>query len=271
MWETFQTMISLLQSFSRTMSITTDWAMPSHNLLESLVPDAVHVWRVPLIDSPERALQFRNYLSQDECTKADQYRTPQPQYQFVVTRGILRTLLSRYLGISQAQLHFGTKTHGKPILLTPSSRLLQFNVSHTRGMALIALTLQQAVGIDVEWIDRKIQDGDIAKRYFSPRESAELASLVPVERTGRFFSYWTCKEAYLKMRGTGITGGLAQCEISLEPGQPKARLSLLDQQESKEDFSLYQIRAGAEHVGAVAMAISSPHISYWNWQDEYLA
>ena len=188
----------------------------------------------------------------------------------MVTRGILRTLLSRYLGISGTQLRFGTQTQGKPILVKPSSSLLQFNVSHTHGMALIALTLHHEIGIDVEWIDRKIQDLDIAQRFFSAEESAELATLPSTERTHRFFTYWTCKEAYLKMQGTGITTGLAQCKILIQPGQAEVRHSLLDRQEPKEDYSMHQIHIGAEHIGAVSIASSSAQISYWNWQDSSL-
>jgi hypothetical protein len=73
------------------------------------------------------------------------------------------------------------------------------------------------------------------------------------------------------MQGKGITGGLAQCALSIEPAQPEVGLSLLDQQGQREACLLYRIRAGAEHVGAVAIACPSAQISYWNWQDEYLA
>ncbi len=253
------------------MSITTHWASPPQDLLNSLISGAVHVWRAPLDDSPERTSRFRPYLSDDELTRADRCRIPHPQYQFVVTRGILRILLSQYVSFPPAHLHFETQPQGKPTLVRPSSLPIQFNVTHTRGMALIAFALHHAVGIDVEWIDRKVQGGDIAERYFSARESAYLASLSAPERIHQFFWYWTCKEAYLKMQGKGIAGGLAQCELTIEPDHCRAELSRLDQQGQKEDCSLSRIRAGAEHVGAVAVACSSAEISYWNWQDEYLA
>ena len=252
------------------MSITTIWATPSHNLLNSLMPGTVHIWRALLDDSHERASRFRAYLSDDEHTKANRCRTPHPQYQFVITRGILRILLSRYIGVPPTELNFATQPQGKPMLATSSFFHIQFNVSHTRGMALIALAFEDAVGIDVERIDRNVPDHDIAERYFSARESAFLSSLPTLERRYQFFSHWTCKEAYLKMLGKGIAGGLAQCELSIDPDQPAVRLSHLDQQEQKEDFSLYRMRMGAEYVGAVAIACPTAQISYWNWQDEYL-
>ncbi len=249
------------------MSITTYWRIPPENFLFKLAPGNVHVWRAPLDDSPERASRFRLYLSDDEITRADQYPSPHPQYQFVVTRGILRTLLSRYVGVAPAQLDFETHRQGKPMLVSPSSLPIQFNVTHSQGMALIALTLQHAIGIDVEWTDRAIQEHAIAERFFSERESADLASLPAGKRTRRFFWYWTCKEAYLKMQGRGIAGGLAECQFSIEPNQPKVRLALLDQPGQKGEYSLYRIDAGAKHVGAVAIACHSAQISYWKWQD----
>jgi 4'-phosphopantetheinyl transferase len=179
-------------------------------------------------------------------------------------------LLSHYVGIPTTQLHFETQAQGKPTLMTPSSIPIQFNVTHTQGMALIALTLQYAVGIDVEWIDRKIHDGDIATRYFSAQESTYLASLPPSERTHRFFGYWTCKEAYLKMLGKGIAGGLAQCELLIDPDRCQVGILRQKQQDQEGACSLFQMRAGDEHVGAVAIACSAPQISYWNWQDECL-
>jgi 4'-phosphopantetheinyl transferase len=253
------------------MSITTHWTSLPQDFLYKLMPGNVHVWRAPLDDSPERASRYRSYLSVDELTRADRCRTPHPQYQFVITRGILRMLLSRYMEVRPALLKFEIQPQGKPALITASSFPIQFNVSHTRGMAFIALTTRHAVGIDVEWIDRKVQDRDIAERYFSTRESEYLASLAPPERTHQFFSYWTCKEAYLKMQGRGIAEGLAQCEITMNPDQLQVGLTHVNQPGQGEDFSLYRITSGSGHVGAVAIACSSAQFSYWNWKDEYLS
>ena len=250
--------------------MTTHWASIPQDFLYKLVPGSVHVWRIPLDDSPERASCYRAYLSADELTRADRCRTPHPQYQFVVTRGILRLLLSRYLKVHPEQLQFKTQPQGKPVLVSDSSFPIQFNVSHTRGMAFIAFAVQHAVGIDVEWVDRKIQDRDIAERYFSLRESKYLASLSPPERTRQFFSYWTCKEAYLKMQGKGIAEGLTPCELTMNPDQLQVGLTHMGQQGRGEDCSLYRITSDSGHVGAAAIACSSARISYWNWEENCL-
>ncbi len=253
------------------MFIATDWASSSLDLRDSLTPEVVHVWRILLDDSPERASRFRLHLSDDERDRADRCRTPHPQYQFVITRSILRILLSRYLEIPSTQVHFKVQPQGKLILVRPSSIPIQFNVSHTRGMALIALTLQHAVGVDVERIDRAIQDRDIAERFFSTRESEYLATLPPPERQYQFFSYWTCKEAYLKMEGKGIAEGLAHCEMMFDSEHSEVRLFTLNEQKQREEYSLYRMKAGPEHVGAIAIATPLTQVSYWNWEDKYLS
>ena len=252
------------------MSIITNWVTPPDNLSNNLTLGAVDVWRVLLDDSPDRASLFRTHLTDVERSKADRCHAPHPQYQFVITRGILRILLSRYLEVSPTNIHFALQPLGKPMLDTRLEKPIQFNVSHTRGMALIAIARQYPVGIDVERIDRKIQECDIAERYFSKRESAYLASLPLPERTNQFFSYWTCKEAYLKMQGKGISEGLAQCELAIDLEKPEVRLSHPDQQGLKENYSLYRIRAGDEHIGAVALAWPLAQISFLNWEDTYL-
>ncbi len=251
------------------MAITTHWTSPPLDLLNSLSPGVVHVWRALLDDSTARASRFCLHLSDDERERADRCRSPQPQFQFVITRSILRILLGRYLGIPSTQIHFETQPQGKLILVQRSAAPIQFNVSHTRGMALIALTLQHAVGIDVERIDRAIQDCDIAERYFSARESKHLASLPALDRPHQFFSYWTCKEAFLKMQGRGIAEGLAHCEMTFDSELSAVGITNLDQPNQGEECSLYRMKIGAEHVGAIAIATSSTQISYWNWEDKY--
>jgi 4'-phosphopantetheinyl transferase len=171
------------------------------------------------------------------------------------------------VGVPAANLRIENNLQGKPALADPSFLPLQFNVSHTSGMALLAVTAEHAVGIDVEKIDRAISDHDIAARYFSPREAAYLASLSPDLRTKEFFTYWTCKEAYLKMRGIGLAGGLAQCEIALDPDGLKANVAVTDGPNREAECLLFRVNAGQLHIGALAVNCPSVEVSFWDWKD----
>jgi len=249
------------------MLASTHWASPPQDLFLNLSPGVVHVWRAPLEDSPLQASRYLQCLSSDERARAERFRVPRPQYQFVTSRGVLRRLLSRYVGVPAANLRIESNLQGKPTLADPSFLPLQFNVSHTSGMTLLAVTVEHEVGIDVEKVDRALSDQDIATRYFSPRESAHLASLSPDLRTQKFFAYWTCKEAYLKMRGIGLSAGLGQCEITFDPDGLKANVTLTDGSSREEECSLFCVNAGTAHVGALAVNCPSVEISFWDWKD----
>lgn len=249
------------------MSPSTHWACPSHDLFRSLSPGVVHVWRASLEDSANQAARYRSELSADELPRAERYRFPHPQNQFISTRGILRRLLSQYVDVPVGRLRIGSDPAGKPILIDPACLPVQFNVSHASGMALFAFTIKHPIGIDVENVDRTINAQDIAARYFAPRESSYLASLVPEQRTQAFFTYWTCKEAYLKMRGIGLTGGLSQCEIALDPDGVKAHVVGANGQRREDHCSLLRINAGQAHIGALAVECPSVEMVCWDWKD----
>jgi 4'-phosphopantetheinyl transferase len=246
---------------------STFWASPTPDVFRSLSPDVVHVWRVHLITTPVQAALYRTQLSEDERSRAERYRFPHHQYLFISTRGILRRLLSLYVGIPPAALRLENNQQGKPALIEPSRLSIQFNVSHTNGMALLAFTLENAVGIDVEKTDRALPDQDIAARYFSARESAYLATLSPDKRTQAFLTYWTCKEAYLKMRGIGLSRGMAQCEIALDPDGLKATILSTKESIREHESSLHRINAGPSHIGALAAACPSVEGLFWDWKD----
>ncbi|MGP0594055.1 4'-phosphopantetheinyl transferase family protein [Nitrospira sp. T9] len=227
----------------------------------------VHVWRVHLDRSPRQAALYRADLSEGERARAERYRLPHHQYQFISTRGILRNLIGHYVGIPPGTLGLENNLQGKPSLTEPPHPALQFNVSHTSGMALLAFTVEHAVGIDVEQVNRNVSDQDIATRYFSPQEAAYLATLSPDKRTQEFLTYWTCKEAYLKMQGIGLSGGMAQCEIALDQDGLKATVRSTHEPDRGNDCLLFRINAGQTHIGALSVGCPSVEVLFWDWKD----
>ncbi|MCA9500834.1 MAG: 4'-phosphopantetheinyl transferase superfamily protein [Nitrospira sp.] len=249
------------------MLTSTHWASPSPDIFRSLSPGIVHAWRVHLDLSSRQTSLYRTDLSEDERARAKRYRLPHHQNQFILTRGILRNLIGHYVGIPPGTIRFENNVQGKLSLIEPPHSSLQFNVSHTNGMALLAFTIEHAVGIDVEEVNRNVNDQDIATRYFSPREAAYLATLPPDKRTQEFLTYWTCKEAYLKMLGVGLSGGMAHCEIALDPDSLNANVLVTDRQSRNDACSLFRINAGESHVGALAVGCPSVEVLFWDWKN----
>ena len=113
------------------------------------------------------------------------------------------------------ELQLSSGPHGKPVLSGNSS--VHFNVSRSGGTALVAVTREADVGVDIERLDAKIEASTMARHFFSVSERAELATLSAIDRARGFFNAWTRKEAYLKARGDGIAHGLDHFDVTLAP------------------------------------------------------
>lgn len=170
--------------------------------------DAVHVWYLftDRVTDPQVLERYANMMSTEERVRRDRFIFPKDRYQFLVTRGLLRTLLSRYARIRPEECVFVMNRYGKPSLHYWGSATagLEFNVSHTNGLVAIAITSGREVGIDVEELARAHSDLDV-RRFFSTAEVRALEALPPTEQRSRFFDYWTLKEAYIKARGMGLS------------------------------------------------------------------
>jgi 4'-phosphopantetheinyl transferase len=101
---------------------------------------------------------------------------------------------------------FSTNEFGRPYVANPSpaTSRLSFNVSHTKGLIMMGVTIGTALGVDVENIGGREPYTEIADRYFSPSEVADLHSLPEPQQHKRFFDVWTLKESYIKARGMGL-------------------------------------------------------------------
>ena len=161
---------------------------------------------------------FREFLSEDERLRAGRLRSPRSAARFTVARGILRSLLGRYLAHRPEQLVFSYGLHGKPGLAGGVDEWLSFNVSHSAGLVVFAVSNGFEVGVDIEEIHPIIDLEATASIFLSPVEFAEFKVMPAVGKLERFFTMWTCKEAILKALGSGFTSPVK--EISAMDCQP---------------------------------------------------
>ncbi|MBW4493510.1 MAG: 4'-phosphopantetheinyl transferase superfamily protein [Oscillatoria princeps RMCB-10] len=244
------------------------WHPPPASLTLSL--DEVHIWRASLDLPAELLAQLRATLSADEQRRADRFYFERDRHRFTAGRGILRNILSRYSGIEPALLEFGYSPRGKPALRSDSAGgNLNFNLSHSGGIALYAVTRHRLLGIDLEML-RPMPDAEkIAERFFSPLESAVLRNLPATDKQEAFFLCWTRKEAYLKAVGEGLTG-LDDVEVSLTPGEPAKVLSISGGVQDASRWSLQHLTPAPDCVGAVAVEGHGFSLSCWEWEFDTL-
>jgi len=182
----------------------------------------VHLWRRSLEPSSPTMEACFALLSSEEREKAQRYRIERPRSDYILTRGTLRSLLAGYLQRQPQGLTFDYTTYGKPFLT--NHRELQFNVSHTDGLALLAFVRDREIGVDVEKIRVQTEALKLAERFFSERERDDLRSLQGNELHAAFFRCWTRKEAYIKAKGDGLSLPLHQFDVSIVPCQTQALL-----------------------------------------------
>jgi 4'-phosphopantetheinyl transferase len=219
-----------------------------------LQKDQVDVWSVPLELEEASLHSFEYFLSQDERRKAQRFRVETAREHFIATRSFLRLIMGRYLEVKPERLQFQYGPHGKPALADEFGETgICFNVSHSHGLALFAVTLGRAVGVDIEKIRPDLDCVALAKRFFSPYEIKALRSL-PVDQQRRaFFNGWTRKEAYLKARGEGLSTPLDQFDISLIPGKPAALLGHRSDPKEVFKWSIEDLDLGPEYSAALAV------------------
>jgi len=214
----------------------------------------VHVWRAALDDLRACLDNLSEILSDDEQERAKRYRFRKDRERFVLARGLLRRILSRYADLSPKQLKFDYNAYGKPDLKEELNRHeLRFNVSHSGGLALYAVTCGRALGVDVERIRAEFCDEQIAEQFFSPAEVAALRALPASLQPQAFFNCWTRKEAYIKARGKGLSMPLDQFDVSLAPGEPVALLKNRYDSEEASRWVLQEVSVGACHVASIAV------------------
>jgi 4'-phosphopantetheinyl transferase len=223
--------------------------------------DDVHLWRASLdCDAPVLS-RLETTLSPDEMARANRFVFAADRNHFVAARGILRELLGGYLMLPPADLKFRYGNHGKPALdANASDSALQFNLSHSGGVAIYAFSVGRRLGVDVEQLRPQLAGEDIARRYFAAREVAELLALPTHLRPEGFFLCWTRKEAYVKAHGAGLSLPLDSFTVSLTPGR-----AVELQAEDSDRWSLHSVEPAPESVGAIVGEGRGWQSSYWSW------
>lgn len=230
--------------------------------------DEVHVWRASLMRPPSEVEALRALLSDDELARADAFRFRRDRDSFVAARGILRTILGRYLRRPPGRLSFNYNHYGKPELRDAGdAEPLRFNLAHAGGVALYAVTRGREVGVDVELVREGVACEEIAGHFFSRREVETLRALPAEVRTEGFFNCWTRKEAFVKALSKGLSFPLDQFDVSLAPGEPAMLLEVRgDDVRGASRWSLRELRPGFGCVAAVVVEGDGWRLDCWQWE-----
>lgn len=213
----------------------------------------------PLLDSDERKKQARFLLEDD-------------RKRYLVTRGMVRSVLSGYAEVAPRDWRFQKGRFGRPGI---SDRhgvdvcALSFNISHTRGLIAIAVTLKRAVGVDVEHFALRRISLEAARSSFTHEEMAELMRLPAHLRQERFFEYWTFKEAYAKARGFGMALPLDRFGFDLTMERSVRLVADPGLDDDPHRWRFWQCRPAQHHLLALCADVDravTPRIFIWKWK-----
>jgi 4'-phosphopantetheinyl transferase len=241
------------------------WPDPP-STLELRVAD-VHLWAVPLALDPDGLAERAALLAPAEQERAMRFRFARERGRFIASRSGLRAILASYLERDPEDLEFDYGPRGKPCLAaaSPTHPQLEFNLSHSEDLALIAVKRGEAVGVDLERIRPLPDAGDLAARFFSARENELIQSLSEELRPVAFLQIWTRKEACLKASGEGIGHFLRLANVVTQAGDFARRVRLAGDSISATEWSLQELSPASGFVAAVATTSDDLLLSHWRW------
>lgn len=225
----------------------------------------VHIWRANLDVASHYLSRFLALLSVDEIERAGRFRFPMHRDRFVARRGILRTLLGQALERPPQTIRFTCSAYGKPHLYQAPNSRLQFNLSHSEGLALIALTLGRDVGIDVERVTSTLRDDSVPEQFFHPREVALLRSLPQSDQAQAFLRCWVHKEAYIKALGKGLSLPLHSFDTSQAWSTSACCGHALDDPETAKVWTLRGLTPASGYTAALVAEGNNWKPVFWNF------
>ncbi len=214
---------------------------------------AVHLWGIELDGSPRCLERCGQWLDEEEQHRAARLVREEDRSRYVFAHGGLRAVLSRYLGASPGRIALHRSAEGKPFLRTELSGqpTITFNMSHAHGRALIAVSMGQEVGVDLERIRLDVEVAKLSERYFAPSEHTRIMQAAQEQRAGRFFRYWVSKEAVLKAQGVGLQA-LSQCVVLLGADGVGAEIRVPEGSRLQDDWTVRLLSCGEGWEAAVA-------------------
>jgi len=237
---------------------------------DSIIPltfAQIHIWLTfyEAIREERLLAAYRELLNATEREEKSRFHVARDRHRYLVTRAMVRTVLSRYASVDPKDWLFSISPYGRPYVVNAEATdsCLSFSVSHTQGLIVLGVARGRSLGVDVENFAMRDISVDIANHYFAPCEVAALHEMSRHERQYRFFEYWTLKESYIKARSLGISIPLDKFSFHFADKHSLDLAIAPELGDNPSRWQLWQFQPTSEHLLAVCaekLDIQSPRL-----------
>ena len=218
----------------------------------------LHLWRAFL---SANTAPYTQYLDEQERERMQRFRFEHDRRMYGFSHVLMRRLLAGYLGVLPKKIGYSYTQYGKPYLRFQDRHdRIEFNLSHSGEVILIAVAITVPVGVDVEKIKPLPEMDQIAARFFSNGEQVDLSSLSGSAKLAAYYHCWTRKEAVIKASGEGLSMPLDSFRVSFLPGEPTRLVKSADQRA----WLLLDIKCAKGYAAAVAAPVDRLQVSYFS-------
>jgi 4'-phosphopantetheinyl transferase len=223
---------------------------------KQLNKEEVKVWYTYLNKWEDQVPEFRKYISEEEKEKLQLIKEENLRNKYIVSRFLLRRVISSYINLSLQQIQFEINTNGKPFLQKGMGDI-KFNISHSFNLMVIGIAGNYEIGIDVEKLAFRKDLYSVSERFFKAEENEYILSLPEDLKLKTFYKVWTLKEAYAKAKGISMVSILDKTydhEITMN-------LLSMEKSFSRNNFSFHPFQIG-EYIGTVVTAGKTGNVSF---------
>ncbi len=210
------------------------------------------------ITDPALLLRYQSLLTEEEMEQMSRLYFVGHRHQYLLTRALIRTSLSRYYPVEPDKWKFSKNSYGKPQVSHPKLKLTtRFNLSHAKGLIICGMARGVDIGVDVEDTQRTTRAAfNRLASYFSEQEISDLGKLPAEQQYQRFFDYWTLKEAYIKARGMGLALPLGKFSFQFKANQLSGFQVHPDLEDDADNWQFWRISMSGRY--RLAIAVNSP-------------
>ena len=219
----------------------------------------VVVWMTQVLTAQNAMPFLESCLDAHDRERAARFHFAEDRARYVLGRALVRNILGRYLAQAPETIALTYTDHGQPYF--PGDETMRFSITHAHDLVAVALTANAQIGIDIEYVERKLNLNELAGRILSADDFGAFKALPGSEKEAEFFRVWTRKEAYLKARGEGISEGLQKISVSFGPDEVTSLADTRDESTAQK-WRMHKLSLPAEYMGALACDDAAKRIDF---------